>query len=57
MNKEFINWLSEQKYNYYEGDPLNNNTTQNWVIDEVVKFSVSFSVINWDELIELVKSL
>jgi len=60
MNSEFTDWLSKQRYRYYRGDPVNDNTEQDWIIDGVMKptsLNISSSVINWDDLTEFSKPL
>jgi hypothetical protein len=53
MNKNFIKWLSEQEYRYFVGDPLNDDTTQDWMLDEAIKSSKSKSGLwNWNKIVE-----
>jgi len=51
MHHEFIKWLSEQNYRYYKGDPLNDDTEYDWILDEVIEFSVSYNVWTWEEIV------
>lgn len=51
MHPEFIKWLSEQKYRFYNGDPLNDDTEYDWILDEVIEFSVSYNVWTWEEIV------
>lgn len=52
MHPEFIKWLSEQKYSYFTSDPINDDTTQDWILDEVIKFSKSSTIWSWDVMVK-----
>jgi len=52
MHPEFIKWLSEQKYSYFTNDPINNDTTQDWILDEVITFYKSPTIWSWDVMVK-----
>jgi len=54
MNKDFYNWLGKQKYRYYTGDPLNDDTKRDWIIDGVISsYRSSHKIWSWDEILRI----
>jgi len=53
MHPEFIKWLSKQQYRVYTGDPLNDDTSQDWIIDEVIESSMCHGVWTWEIMVRI----